>query len=189
MAATDFANKIIQKMKGGIGTDGGGYGASTPTSANAAIAEAVTEYILEHAVITASYTGTMPNGSADPLVIDTFKVVGSCAPVRVCSHFDDWLTILRDHIADGFRLAPSGNAGLVFPAKPFNPVAPIVLSRDGDLKGIASAGGSGVQQNVWTRICQAVLAWLNGAPNPSATGPATHSSSTGNAVVTVNSVP
>lgn len=156
MAATDFADKIIQKMKGGIGTDGGGYGASTPTSANTAIAEAVTEYILEHAVVTASYAGTMPNGSADPLVTDTFKVVGKCAPVPVCGHFDDWLTILRDHIADGFSLAPSGSAGLVFPAKPFNPVAPIVLSRDGDLKGLhrqAAAESSKMCGQGYARPC------------------------------------
>lgn len=185
MAKSEFASAIISKMKGAIGV--GNYNTGSASSANKAIAEAITEYVLQNTIVTSTYVGVMPNGSKDPLSVDTFKVIGKCEPAPVSSNFDAWLAILRDNIANGFSIAVGG-AGLIFSAKPFNPNTKIEITRDTDLKPIAEINGDSVQQITWERICNGILKWINGTPNPAAVGAASHAPSTGVATVSVVSV-
>ena len=179
MSKEAFANTIISKLRSSIGTSG--YGESTPVSANAAIAEGITEYILANTTVRVTYQGVMPNGLNDPLIIDSFPVIGSCAPVPVSPDFDSWLALLKVNIETGFSIV-TGNAGLLFTTLPFNPIVPISVVRN-SLTPIAETNDNNVQQQVWEFICDGILNWLNGAPNPAATGAATHASSAGIAKV------
>lgn len=180
MSKEAFASTIISKLKASIGTSG--YTSATPVSANAAIAEGITEYILQNTKVKTSYKGVFPNGLNDPLFFDTFPVIGSCAPVPTSQDFDTWLALLKINIETGFSIA-TGEKGLVFATLPFNPLVPISVMRDSHLKSIAESNSNDVQQKVWEFICDGILNWLNGTPNPSAVGAATHASSAGVAQV------
>lgn len=167
MSKKSFASLIISKMKGAIGTDGHSFGDGTANSAMAAVSQAITEYLVANTQVTVTYVGIIPGTppTPDPVVTDVFKIVGSCAPPSPSQNFDEWLLQLQNNVIGGFQLAPSGNAGVVFPMKPF--LAPSITITQQDLKSAHSVDDEEPQQKIWEIVCDGIMKWINGtALNP-----------------------
>lgn len=187
MSKQVFANAIISKLKEAINTDGQSFNNGTATAAMTAVAAAITEYLIANTTVTVSYTGIIPGSppTPDPLVIDTFKIVGNCAPPSPANTFDIWFSELEKNIIAGFALAPAGTGGVVFPTKPF--ITPIITITQDTLKAAHNIGDEDCQQKIWQIVCDEIIKWVNniGAANvvPNA---ATHPSagSAGEAVIT-----
>lgn len=183
MSKEAFANTIIQKMNAAIGTSGASYGNSTATSAMNAVAEGITEYLIANTQVTVKYLGIISSTppSPDPLLIDTFKIVGVCAPPSVSSDFASWLLQIENNIISGFSLAPMGNEGLVFPQKPF--LTQGITLTQGALTSAHDVNDSSPQQKIWEIICDSIMQWVNGIAINKTPGMATHPSvgSSGNA--------
>ena len=186
MSKSAFASAIINKMKGAISTDGQSFNGGTAASAMAAVAQGITEYLIANTQVVVAYVGVIPGTppTPDPVVIDTFKIVGVCAPPSPSNSFDAWLLQLQNNIIASFQLAPTGNAGVVFPQKPF--LAPGVTITQANLKSAHDVGDSDPQQKIWEIICDGIMQWINTTamnPAPGAgsrpTGP-----STGTATIT-----
>lgn len=178
MSKQAFASAIISKMKAAISADAHSFNEGTATAATAAIAQAITEYLIANTIVTVSYIGTIPGTPTmpDPLVIDTFKIVGVCAPPVVTqgSEFDDWVAQLEANIIAGFMLAPTGTAGLVFPMMPFQSKG-MTIKRDVDLKPAHDPSDENPQQKLWEIICGDIMNWINTtALNPAILSDATH---------------
>ena len=174
MSKSAFAQTIISKLKGAIGTDGGNYSSSTATAAMSAVANGITEYLIANTKVSISYAGVIPSTppANDPTVTDTFKIVGSCAPTRPSNNFDSWIKQIEANIIAGFSLAPSGQAGVVFPAKPFlNPGIATVQSM---LKSNHDVSDSDPQQKIWEIVCGGIMDWINGPAMNSTPGGGTH---------------
>lgn len=183
MSKQAFASVIINKMKGAISTDGQSFNDGTAVSAMAAVAQGITEYLIANTQVTVAYVGVIPGTppTPDPVVIDTFKIVGVCAPSSPSNSFDAWLLQLQNNIIAGFQLAPTGNAGVVFPIKPF--LVPGVTVSQANLKSAHDVGDSDPQQKIWEIICDGIMQWINGTAMNPASSAATHpaASSTGTA--------
>ena len=167
MSKSAFASAIINKMKGAISTDGLSYNSGTASAAMSAVAQAITEYLIANTTVTVAYVGIIPGTppSPDPVTIDTFKIVGTCAPPGPSNSFDAWLLQLQNNIIAGFQLAPMGNAGVVFPMKPF--LAPGVTTNQMSLKSAHNVGDTDPQQKIWEIVCDGIIQWINGtAMNP-----------------------
>lgn len=160
MSKSAFASLIISKMNSAIARDGQGYSSGTPNVANAAVADAVTTYIIANTTVMIAYKGIMKATPhpADPVVVDTFKVVGTCAP-PTGTDFGSWIKSLQNNIVSGFSLAPSGAAGVVFPCKPIQ-TGNLTISL-GDLTNIHTGNDTNPQTPVWEHICEKLLDWLN----------------------------
>lgn len=180
MSKSAFAQAIISKLKGTIGTDGQSFTPGSATSAMTAVAAAITEYLIANTTVTITYTGVLASvpPAPDPVVTDTFRIVGSCAPTSVCSSFDEWIKQIETNIISGFVLAPAGTAGVVFPQKPFLSIG-IATVRD-NLKSVHDVSDKDPQQKVWEVVCGGIMDWINGIalnPTPGAatrpTGPST----------------
>lgn len=175
MSKSAFAQTIISKLKAAIGVDGGGYSTGTASSAMTAVADGITEYLKANTTITITYAGIIPGTppTSDPTTIDTFKIVGSCAPTGPSNSFDAWIKQIEANIIAGFSLAPKGTAGVVFAQKPF--LSPGITTVQSLLKANHDVSDENPQQKIWEIVCGGIMDWINGpAINPTP-GSATHS--------------
>ena len=186
MSKSAFAKAIISKMKAAIGTDGLSYSSASASAAMSAVAQAITEYLIANTKVIISYVGIIPGVTPmpDPVVTDTFKIVGACAPPGPSNSFDAWLMQIQANIIAGFMLAPMGQSGISFVQKPF--LAPGVSTTQANLKIAHDVEDKNPQQKIWEIICDGIMRWINTtAMNPApgaaarATGP-----STGTAIIT-----
>ena len=180
MSKSAFASLIINKMKGAIGTDGMAFNEGTASIAMMSVAQAITEYLIANTIVSVAYVGVIPGTPPmpDPVVADTFKIIGTCAPPAPSESFDLWLLELQKNIIAGFQLAPMGNMGLVFPTKPF--LSPGVITNQAMLTSAHEVGDEGSQQKIWEIVCDGIIQWVNTTamnPAPGAgsrpTGPST----------------
>lgn len=172
-----FAKTIIRHLKDDIGTDGMEYDNGVETTAMKAVADGITEYLLANTMVTISYIGTIPGTppTPDPVTVDTFKITGQCAPTGTCSDFNAWLKQIEANIISGFMLAPTGNIGVAFPAKPW--LAPGITTVRDTLKDIHTSNEDDPQIKVWTEICKDIIAWATGSGVNAVPGAATNSAS------------
>lgn len=184
MSKQAFAKTIINKMKASIGTDGQSFGDSTAPSAMTAVAQAITEYLIANTQVIVAYVGVIPGTppTPDPVVTDTFKIVGTCATTGPSNSFDAWLMQLQNNIIAGFQLAPAGNAGLMFPMKPF--LAPGITTNQAMLTSAHDVGDEEPQQKMWEIICDGIMQWINTTAMNPAPGAATRPNSAGTANIT-----
>lgn len=161
MSKSAFAQTIISKMKSAIGTDGQSFSSGTASAAMAAVAQGVTEYLIQNTKVDIMYNGIIPGTppTPDPIKRDTFKIIGTCAPPSQSNSFDAWLLQLQTNIIAGFQLAPTGNAGVMFPTKPF--LAPGVTITQANLKSAHDVSDKDPQQKIWEIICDGIMQWIN----------------------------
>lgn len=180
MSKSAFASAIISKMKGAISTDGQSFNGGTANAAMTAVAQAITEYLIANTQVMVAYVGIIPGTppTPDPVVTDTFKIVGTCASPSPANSFDAWMLQLQNNIIAGFQLAPTGNAGVVFPMKPF--LTPGVITTQVNLKSAHDVSDENPQQKIWEIVCDGIIQWINTSamnPAPGAgsrpTGPST----------------
>lgn len=185
MSKSAFAQAIIAKLRGSIGTSGKDYSSGSATAAMTAVATAITEYIIANTTVTVAYAGVMPTSSPDPVVTDTFSIVGTCAPPGPSDSFDSWIKQIEANIIAGFQLAPTGTGGVVFAQKPFLNTG--IVTVQSNLKAVHDVGDEDPQQKVWEVVCGGIMDWINAPslnPTPGAASrPA--SPSTGTATITL----
>jgi hypothetical protein len=172
MSKTAFAQTIISKLKAAIGTDGGSYTSGSALSAMAAVAQGITEYLIANTTVTIAYAGivsaTVPY--PDPIIVDTFKIIGTCAPPSPANSFDSWIKQIETNIIIGFQLAPSGNAGVVFTQKPFLNIG--IKTMQENLKSVHDVSDKDPQLKVWEVVCGGIMDWINSVALNSIAGPA-----------------
>lgn len=172
MSKTAFAQTIISKLKAAIGTDGGSYTSESALSAMAAVAQGITEYLIANTTVTIAYAGivsaTVPY--PDPIIVDTFKIIGTCAPPSPANSFDSWIKQIETNIIIGFQLAPSGNAGVVFTQKPFLNIG--IKTMQENLKSVHDVSDKDPQLKVWEVVCGGIMDWINSVALNSIAGPA-----------------
>ncbi len=185
MSKTTFAQSIISKLKGAIGVSGSNFNSGSASVAMTAVASAITEYIIANTQVTITYTGIISSTppSPDPVVTDTFTVVGTCAPTGPSNSFDAWIRQIETNIISGFQLAPKGNAGIVFAQKPF--LSPGIVTSQANLKSTHDVNDKDPQLKVWEVVCDGILNWINGLAINPAPGPASRPTgpSTGTAMI------
>lgn len=161
MSKSAFAQTIIAKLAASIGKDGSNWGASHATTAMTAVAQGITEYLIANTTVMITYAGivsaTIPY--PDPVVTDTFKIVGSCAPTGPSNSFDSWIKQIEANIIAGFQLAPLGNAGISFVQKPF--LNPGIATTQAMLKSTHDINDKDPQQKVWEVVCGGIMDWIN----------------------------
>ena len=186
MSKSAFAQTIINKLKSAISTDGGSYQTATATSAMAAVAQGITEYLIANTQVQIAYTGIIPGTPPvpDPVVADVFKIVGACAPPSPSDNFGAWIKKIEANIIAGFNLAPMGNACVVFVTKPFLNVG--IKTQIGDLTSTHDVQDENPQQKVWEVICGDIMDWINSLAMNTIPGAASRPSgpSTGTASIT-----
>lgn len=172
MSKTAFAQTIISKLKAAIGTDGGSYTSGSALSAMVAVAQGITEYLIANTTVTIAYAGivsaTVPY--PDPIIVDTFKIIGTCAPPSPANSFDSWIKQIETNIIIGFQLAPSGNAGVVFTQKPFLNIG--IKTMQENLKSVHDVSDKDPQLKVWEVVCGGIMDWINSVALNSIAGPA-----------------
>lgn len=181
MPAEDFANTIIKKLKDNIGVDGSKYTSSTPSKANQAIADGITEYILDNTNVQIGYAGTISGTTPDPIVADVCEVTGKCPPPTGTT-FNEWIKSLESSIISGFNIG-TGKAGVtpIMPTPVF--VTGLVISQN-DIKSIHVDNLDDPQKPIWTFIANSIMNWINSSTSGitySATN--TNSGSTGTATI------
>lgn len=186
MSKSTFAQAIIAKLKASIGTSGKDFSAASASAAMSAVAAGITEYLIANTTVTIAYTGIIPGPppTPDPVVTDTFKIIGTCAPPGPSNSFDGWIKQIETNIITGFQLAPSGNAGIIFAQKPF--LNPGIVTNQSNLKATHSVDDTDPQQKVWEVVCGGIMDWINGLALNSLPGAASHpiAPSTGTASIT-----
>lgn len=185
MPASSFADTIISKLNESIGMDGSSYSASTPEQANQAIADGVTEYLIDNTLITITYAGIIPGTppTPDPIIADVCGITGQCAPPTGIT-FDSWVNSLASNIVAGFFI-DSSNAG-VSPISPTPAFLPGLSISQSMLTSIHTANLDNPQKPVWEVITGAILTWLNAVIAP--TYAASTTQSTGTATPTKTTV-
>lgn len=174
MSKSAFAQTIISKLKSSIGTSGKDYSAGSASAAMSAVTAGITEYLIANTKVLISYVGTISGTPPvpDPIVTDTFKIVGSCALTGPSNSFDSWIKQIEANIIAGFQLAPKGDAGIIFVQKPFLNVG--IVTTQSNLKATHDVGDEDPQQKVWEVVCGGIMDWINGlAMNPTP-GSASH---------------
>lgn len=180
MSKSAFAQAIIAKLKASIGTSGKDFNAGSASAAMSAVAAGITEYLIANTTVTITYTGVISSTppSPDPVVTDTFKIIGNCAPPGPSNGFDSWIKQIEAAIIAGFQLAPTGNAGIVFTQKPFLNTG--IITSQANLKASHNIEDKDPQQKVWEVVCGGIMDWINGlamntVPNTASrpTGPST----------------
>lgn len=185
MSKSAFARTIIDKVSTAIGKDGQSYNEGTASIAMQAVAQGITEYLIQNTSVTIQYAGVVQSTPPvpDPVVTDTFSIVGSCAPTGPSDDFDDWIKQIESNIIAGFQLAPMGNAGVVFPQFPFaNLGLPTVKA---DLTAAHDVLDEDPQQKIWEIVCGGIMDWINSSAMNAVPGAATRPSapSTGTASI------
>lgn len=188
MSATAFASLIISKLASSIGTEGTKYGNDSVTLAQSAIAEAISEYLIANTTVIIQYSGTLTNGSPDPIVTDTLRIAGACTPTSVPQNFNAWVMELQQSIASSFLVSPPGIINAVTTTfLPFSNIAGTLQIPQSSLKSIHESNLNNPQLAVWQIICEDILAWANSesGKNPTIIGvPATRAVSSGTATLT-----
>lgn len=186
MSASLFASTIIDKVNAAIGRVGQNYTESSVYTAMEAVAQGITEYIIQNTTVTVQYTGMVQVAVPypDPVVADTFTVVGNCAPTGPSDHFDDWIRKIETNIITGFDLTPSGTAGITFAQKPF--LVPGIPTLRSQLTAAYDISDEDPQHKVWEIICGGIMDWINGIAMNVTPGAATRplGPSVGTAVIT-----
>lgn len=186
MSKTAFAQVIISKLKAAIGINGENYTSDSAVSAMNAVAQGITEYLIANTTVTISYSGIVASAYPypDPVVVDTFKIVGACATPNPANDFDSWIQRIESNIIAGFQLAPQGNAGIVFQQKPF--LNSGITTRQSDLKSIHDVLDEDPQLKVWEVVCEGIMDWINSTALNSTSGAASRPTapSTGTASIT-----
>lgn len=176
MSKTAFAQTIIDKLQGAIGTSGESYNPSTPMSANQAIAQGITEYLTKNTQINVTYVGVIPGTPPTPdNTTDQAKVVGACIPPSG-TDFDSWVKSIESGIVGGLMLAPG--TGLVTPVGTIPAFLPGLVIPQSALGQAHQGNTENPQLPVWEVICDYIITWLTG-PGTIPTYPATHLASTG----------
>ena len=172
MSKTTFAQTIISKLKAAIGTDGSIYTSGSALSAMAAVAQGITEYLIANTTVSIAYAGMVITAYPypDPIISDTFRIVGTCAPPSPANSFDSWIKQIETNIIAGFQLAPSGNAGVVFVQKPFLNIG--IKTMQENLKSIHDVSDKDPQLKVWEVVCGGIMDWINSIALNSIAGPA-----------------
>lgn len=190
MSKSSFAKTIISKIKTAIGTDGNNYSSNSASLAMKAVANGITEYLIANTTITVTYAGIIPGVPPvnDPVITDSFQIVGACAPTGPSNSFDAWIKQIEANIIAGFALAPSGKAGVVFVQKPFLSVG--IMTMQSILKANHNISDDNPQQKIWEIICGGIMDWINGIAINTTPGIASRpsASSTGTACITKISV-
>lgn len=188
MSKTTFAQTIIGKLKAAISTDGLSYTSGSATSAMSAVAQGITEYLIANTTVTISYAGVVAAVPPypDPVVIDTFKIIGNCAPPSPSDSFDSWIRQIESNIIAGFQLAPMGNAGIVFAQKPFLNIG--IATSQGDLKAIHDVSDKDPQLNVWEIVCGGIMDWINGIAMNSIPGSASRPTAPSTGVASITKI-
>lgn len=174
MSKSAFAQKIISELKGAIGKDGQKYTESSATSAMAAVAKAITDYLIANTEVTITYAGTIPGTppSPDPTTSDTFEIVGTCAPPSPSNSFDSWIKEIEANIIAGFKLAAKGEKKVVFAQTPF--AIPGIATVQSMLKSNHDVSDKDPQQKIWEIVCGGIMDWINGTAMNTKPGSATH---------------
>lgn len=185
MSKTAFAQSIISKLNGAIGTSGKDYNAGSAMSAMSAVAAAITEYLIANTIVTVTYAGIIPGPppTPDPLTSDTFQIIGSCAPTGPSDNFDAWIKQIETNIITGFSLAPKGQIGLIFAQTPF--LNSGILTTQANLTALHDVGDEDPQLKVWEAVCEGIMNWINTTAFNATPGAATNSvtSSAGTAAI------
>ena len=183
MSKSAFAQTIIGKMKSAIGTDGQSFSENSATAAMQAVADGITEYLVANTVVSISYKGLIPGTPpvTDPVVSDTFKIIGSCATTGPANSFDDWIKKIEANIIAGFSLAAKGDNGVVFAQTPF--AINGIKTTQSALKSAHSVDDKNPQQKIWEIICDGIIKWINSTAKNKLPGSASNptASSTGTA--------
>lgn len=172
MSKESFANLIVTKLSGALGQSGSTYSSNTPKQAQAAIGEAITEYLIANTTITISYNGVLnTGGGADVIASDTMKIMGSCSLTSTPSYFDGWVTTLQSAIASAFTVVSPSTQGVVVTFQPFNSTTGALQIPQANLKVTHEGNPKSPTLAVWAVICGGILDWLNSSlgKNPSAT--------------------
>lgn len=172
MGKETFAKLVRDKVTGALGANGGMYNSNTPSMAQSAIAEAITEYLMTHTTIDVLYNGVMTSGgSKDSVTKDTMTITGECATTGVPSSFQTWVVKIQSVIASSFSVTLPGKAGVQATFKPFNPTPNTLSITQSSLKEAWDGNKNNPSQIVWEVICGKILDWLNSpaGKNPSAT--------------------
>ena len=127
-----------------------------------AVAQGITEYLIQNTKVTIQYTGVVQSATPypDPVVTDTFKIVGTCAPTGPSNSFDDWIKQIETNIISGFQLAPSGNGGIMFAQKPFLNAG--ISVTQAQLAAAHDINDEDPQHKIWEIICGGIIDWING---------------------------
>lgn len=185
MSKTAFAQTIISKLRAAIGTNGESYTSDSATAAMNAVAQGITEYLIANTTVTISYAGIVASAYPypDPIVADTFKIIGNCATPNPANDFDSWIKRIESNIIAGFQLAPQGSAGVVFPQKPFLNTG--IRTTQNDLKSIHDVLDEDPQLKVWEVVCGGIMDWINSIALNSTSGSASRPTapSTGTAAI------
>lgn len=161
MSKEAFASAIINKIKAASGTDGGSYNSSTPYSCQQAIAEGITEYLLDNTKVKIQYNGILTAGGPDPIREDTFNLQGECASLGVPDNFSSWVSSIQSGIAAGFSTEPDGENGVMVTLQPFNPITgALVISQDA-LKNAHQNSHNDPTEDVWEVVCEQIMNWIN----------------------------
>lgn len=186
MSKKAFAQTIIGKLKSAISTDGLGYTQGSAALAMTAVAQGITEYLIANTTVAITYAGMVAAVPPypDPIVVDTFKIVGSCAPPSPANNFDSWIKQIESNIIAGFQLAPMGSAGVVFAQKPFLNIG--IATRQDNLKAVHNVLDEDPQLKVWEIVCGGIMDWINSIALNSVPAPASRPTapSTGMASIT-----
>lgn len=184
MSASAFASLICAKIKSAVGADGTQFSSSTPQQCQAAVAQAITEYLIANVTVYISYSGIMtatPN-PPDPIVADTMKIVGNCAAMSTPGTYEGWIADLQSKIAAGFDVLSPGTMGVTTTFKPFSPIVGSLSIPQGGLKSVHDGSKDDPMQKTWEVVCQGIMDWINSGSgcNPAAAGlPAMRPVSTG----------
>lgn len=172
MSARTFADSIISKLESAIGKDGSAFTEQSASVAMNAVAEAISEYLVENTTVSVAYVGIIDNppNLPDPVVADTFKIVGSCAPFGPANSFDNWIRQVETNIIRGFTLAPMGTASLTFAQTPFS--SPGITITRAILTEAHNVNDKNPQSSIWTLICQSIMDWINTTAMNPTPGPA-----------------
>lgn len=162
MSKTAFAKTIIAKLNSSIGTNGGSYTSGSASSAMEAVAAGITEYLIANTKVEISYSGIVASTVPypDPIIMDSFKIIGKCTPASPSNGFDNWIKQIEANIIAGFQLASMGNAGIVFSQKPF--LNPGIVTNQSNLKVAHDIADESPQQKVWEVVCEGIMNWING---------------------------
>lgn len=186
MSKSTFAQTIISKLNATIGMDGSNYTSGSASTAMTAVAAAITEYLIANTTVSISYTGIVASTPPypDPIVMDSFKIIGNCAPPSQSDNFDSWIKQIETNIIAGFQLAPTGNAGVMFAQKPF--LKPGIATKQSDLKSAHDVSDESPQKKVWEVVCEGIMNWINNVAMNTAPGVASRPTapSTGTATIT-----
>lgn len=161
MSKENFASLVLTKLKTAIGDSGSAYSSSTAVSAQSAIAEAITEYLVANTIVTISYNGALTSGGEDIIAADTIKISGSCQLASAPTQFDTWITTLQSAIASAFVVQPPSTQGVVTSFQPFSSIVGALQIPQSKLKNAHEMNIGNPALSVWTEVCGGILDWLN----------------------------